>query len=173
MTIARRFDTKPALDQRDPATPIQIVGRYLEDIPVDLDAMADDLGLEVRYVDNLSDDVSGKIERTRGGYRVTVNASHPRRRQRFTLAHEIAHFIMHRDLIGDGIVDNAMYRSAGLSDEIERQANRYAADILMPAAAVRRLYRQNVKSFAAMANAFDVSAEAAQVRMKDLRVGRA
>ncbi|HCM3005245.1 TPA: ImmA/IrrE family metallo-endopeptidase, partial [Klebsiella pneumoniae] len=52
-------------------------------------------------------------------------------RQRFTLAHEIAHFLLHRDRIGDGITDDILYRSK-LSDFMEVQANRLAADILMP-----------------------------------------
>ena len=52
-------------------------------------------------------------------------------RQRFTLAHEIGHMLLHRDRIGDGIVDDILYRSS-LSDTLEAQANRLAADILMP-----------------------------------------
>lgn len=152
------------------ATPVEIVGRFLGHEPVPLDEIAQALGLDVVYSRVLPDDISGKIERAGPRYRVTVNARHTRQRQRFTLAHEIAHYVMHRDLIGDGVTDNAMYRS-GLSDAIEQQANRYAADILMPASTVRRAYRNGVKSFAEMAQLFDVSTDAARIRMRDLRLG--
>jgi hypothetical protein len=37
----------------------------------------------------------------------------------------------HRDLIGDGLIDDGMYRSK-LGGDYERQANRFAAEILMP-----------------------------------------
>jgi len=39
--------------------------------------------------------------------------------------------LLHRDQIGSGITDDALYRSA-LSDRREAEANRIAADILMP-----------------------------------------
>lgn len=163
--------TEVSTGRMEMATPIEIVGRFLNQAPVDLAAMSRALGLNVVYSAVLPDDVSGKIERKGDGYLVTVNARHPKRRQRFTLAHEIAHYVLHRDYIGDGITDNAMYRSAGLSDAVEQQANRYAADILMPAATMRRLYREGKMSFAQMAEAFDVSTDAAKVRMRDLRLG--
>ena len=44
---------------------------------------------------------------------------------------KIAHFILDRDYIGDGITDNGLLRS-NLSSEIEIAANRLAADIIMP-----------------------------------------
>ena len=47
------------------------------------------------------------------------------------MAHEIGHYLLHRDQIGSGIVDDALYRSS-LSDRREAEANRIAADILMP-----------------------------------------
>src|SRR3546814_9375366 len=62
------------------------------------------------------------------GFAIYVNGSHPRVRRRFSIAHEIAHFALHRNLIGDGVTDDAMYRS-NLSSAVEVQANRMAADI--------------------------------------------
>ena len=46
------------------------------------------------------------------GYAIFVNkGDRYKTRQRFTIAHKIAHFILHREAIGDGIVDDALYRS--------------------------------------------------------------
>ncbi|MCV5491602.1 ImmA/IrrE family metallo-endopeptidase, partial [Escherichia coli] len=52
-------------------------------------------------------------------------------RRRYTLAHEIAHFLLHRHLLRDGITDDVLYRSSQ-SSQIEAEANRLAADIIMP-----------------------------------------
>jgi len=139
----------------------------MKDTPVDLDGMARALGVDVVTDPTLPEGIAGKIERADRGYRITLNGREGRRRQRFTLAHELAHFILHRDLIDDGITDSVMYRSR-MSDEIESQANRFAADLLMPASAMRALWRQGIKSFAGMAAKFDVSTEAARIRMQDL-----
>ena len=150
-------------------TAIDVVGRFLTHTPVDLDGMADALGLTVERTP-LGGDIAGKIERRARGYHVTLNSRDSARRRRFTLAHEIAHFVLHRDLIGDGITDSGLYRSS-LTDEIERQANRYAADLLMPAAKVRQFWREGLRSIAQMATQFEVSHEAAEIRLRYLGYG--
>lgn len=77
-------------------------------------------------------------------------------RRRFSIAHEIAHFALHRNLIGDGITDDAMYRS-NLSSAVEVQANRMAADILMPWHLIREATESGVNTVEALAKHFDVS----------------
>ena len=155
----------------DSLSPVEIIIPFLDHAPVDLDGMAAALGVAVIRDPSLPAGISGKIERSGRGFRIVVNGTHGPLRQRFTLAHEIAHYVLHRDLIGDGVTDDAMYRSGRLSDDYERQANRYAADLLMPARLIRAAWREGVRSFADMAARFDVSAEAARIRMRDLRLG--
>lgn len=155
----------------DTVSPIEVIGRFIESAPTDLDGMAEALGAEVLLDQAMGNDVSGKIERHGKGYRITINGNDHPRRQRFTLAHELAHLILHRDLIGDGVVDNAMYRSKTLSNAIESQANRFAADLLMPARLVRQFWREGIKSVAQMAAKFDVSTAAARIRIVDLGYG--
>jgi Zn-dependent peptidase ImmA (M78 family) len=154
------------------ASPTEIIGEFTRDAPVNVRGLAEAFGLDVRG-EPLTSDISGKIEKRWFGntYVVTYNSTHSTTRQRFTIAHEIAHFVLHRDLIGDGIVDNAMYRSTPQNDPIETQANSYAATILMPAPLVREKFREGVKSFTGMATTFDVSPEVARIRMKELQLG--
>ena len=151
-------------------TATEIIGDFTRAAPVNVYGLACALGLEIKNV-GLEEDVSGKIEKSwlAGTYTISINARHPLTRRRFTAAHEIAHFVLHRDLIGDGIVDDAMYRSKK-GDEIERQANAYAATILMPAPLVFAKFRAGEKSFAGIAMAFEVSSEVAQIRMRELRL---
>lgn len=76
--------------------------------------MAEALGLTVNMDASLPRNISGRIVRGgngRAGYYIKVNGAHSPYRKRFTLAHEIAHHLLHRDQIGDGIEDNALYRS--------------------------------------------------------------
>ncbi len=151
------------------ALPIEIVGQYMHSAPVDVEKLAAAIGLEIDRKP-LFDNVSGKIECQNGGpCKITFNSTHPKTRQRFTIAHEIAHYILHRDLIGDGVTDDGRYRSKDLSDPVERQANSYAADILMPWRLVVAKHREGLRAPAEFARAFGVSEKVAEIRLKELR----
>lgn len=150
------------------ATPTDVIAGFTQNAPVDIYGLARELGLKVVEAD--LGNLSGKIE-SLGlfGFQITVNSTHPALRRRFTVAHEIAHYVLHRDLIGDGIVDDAMYRSRQ-SDEIESRANSYAASLLMPSPLVRQFWRVGRRSFAEMSAKFEVSQEVARIRMRELRL---
>lgn len=156
-----------ALDHK---SPVEIVGSFLESAPVDLAGMAQALGLSLQKNFGWSDNTSGSIERMGESYTIRINGNDSPTRARFTLAHEIAHYILHRDLIGDGITDDALYRSS-LSNYIETQANQYAASLLMPARLMREKWRQGLRAIHEFASAFGVSSKAAEIRMKELRLG--
>lgn len=51
------------------------------------------------------------LERVGDTFLITVAANDPLTRQRFTLAHELGHYMLHRTLIGDGLDDDRAYRS--------------------------------------------------------------
>jgi Zn-dependent peptidase ImmA (M78 family) len=119
----------------------------------------------------LPDGISGKLVRDRtfpAGFRIVVNVGDPPQRRRFTIAHEVAHYVLHRDLIGESLTDNAMYRSS-LADDYERQADSFAAKILLPADAIREAYR-HTRSLAGLAAIFGVSTAAVRIRLKELRL---
>lgn len=107
---------------------------FTERAPVPIGAVADAFGIEVISL-TLPSDISGLIKElspaTRN-YQIQVNNTDAAVRQRFTVAHEIAHYLLHRSSIGtDGITDSILYRSK-LSDRVEAEANRLAAAILLP-----------------------------------------
>lgn len=157
------------VDLFDPPT---IIARHTQEAPVNVASIARDLGLAVYHDERMPKDIAGKIVRestSPGGYSIYVNAGDPPRRRRFTLAHEIAHFVLHRDLIGDGLIDDGLYRSK-LGGHYERQANRMAADILMPAALIKGYYRGGTQSFADLGRIFDVSEAAMRIRLGELRL---
>lgn len=108
-----------------------LIEGYQRSAPVDLRGLAKALGLTVKAA-TLPPGKSGEIRPDgAGGYIIRVNRHDSQGRQRFTVAHEIAHYLLHRDIIGTGISDDALYRS-NQSDAVEAEANRLASDIVMP-----------------------------------------
>ena len=96
-------------------------------------------------------------------FQIYTNGDHHIHRRRFTIAHEIAHFILHRDLIGTGIRDDALYRS-GLSNRLEAEANLLAADILMPWHLLKS-FEQESSTIKSLAEIFKVSKDAMSIRL--------
>lgn len=102
---------------------------------VPLGEIAKNLGLTVR-LSTLPANVSGEIRpdptgQSPAGFIIRINRHESKARQRFTLAHEISHYLLHEQSIGSGIADNVLYRSS-LSNKQEAEANRLAADLIMP-----------------------------------------
>jgi Zn-dependent peptidase ImmA (M78 family) len=150
-------------------SPQQIIQHFTESYPVDVIGLAKAFGLEV-YERNLDPNVSGMIFRDPAyasnplAYGIAVNEADPYYRKRFTIAHEIAHFLLHRNKIAHGLKDDRLYRS-GMSNQLETQANRLAADILMPRRLIRQLLEQGVTDPAAMASRLQVSMDAMKLRL--------
>ena len=103
----------------------------LNNRPVPVGQIAQRLGLRVTSK-TLPTDISGSIRLEGDTYRIEVNNTDAPVRQRFTVSHEIGHFLLHRSLIdAEGITDTIMYRS-NLSNAKEAEANRLAAAMLLP-----------------------------------------
>ncbi|ORE87144.1 hypothetical protein ATO7_08892 [Oceanococcus atlanticus] len=103
--------------------------------PINVDKVAELLGIKVRYEFGPDGQV-GRIEFSEGSPQVSINifenSFEPR--QRFTLAHEIGHFCLHRGEGAEEFVDtrNQMSRSGSYWDTYEYEANTFAAELLMP-----------------------------------------
>src|SRR5918999_1169209 len=106
------------------------------DIPVRVDAVAHRLGLRVECTP-LGEEVSGLLIIENGRGTIGINEAHPLVRQRFTLAHEIGHYVLHRDQ-SELFIDKkytAVFRDSRSSSgehRAEIQSNRFAAALLMP-----------------------------------------
>lgn len=154
-----------------PARATEIIRRFQSPIPVDVLKVAEAFGLKVYESDkHLPVGASGMILRNakaggESGYCIIVRSSEPLVRKRFTVAHEIGHFILHRDKIGNSLSDDALYRS-GLSTLEEAEANRLAADILMPREAIRAYASElGITDPAVLSRAFLVSEMAMRIRL--------
>ena len=147
-----------------------IIERFQATPPVDVRGLARALGVPVKAA-TLPPNISGEIRPDdEDGYIIRVSRHDSLGRQRFTVAHELAHYLLHRRFIGTGITDDALYRS-NQSDAIEAEANRLAADILMPAELVEsrkkiieRMGVENVTE--SLAETFQVSPMAMTIRLE-------
>lgn len=142
---------------------IKIIKDNQKSCPVRITAITEEYGIDV-YNSSMSRNISGAIIKEGDKYVIYVNDKHPKNRQRFTIAHEIAHYILHKEKIGDNLTDNAMYRSK-LSNVFERQANILASEILMPVNFVMQFIEEN-KSVSEMASLFKVSEGAMRIRLR-------
>lgn len=123
----------------------KIVQKVIEEFKqrggLDIIKFAQNLGIDVYYkksivslLKSFSNDFNAKIlfSQERKKYEIYVNPFHPVTRQRFSVAHELAHYILHRDLIGankDGIARKGKKENPG---KLEKEADELAAELLMP-----------------------------------------
>lgn len=117
-----------------------------EEIPIPVERIARELGATVRRLP-LDDELSGMIYIKGAQILIGVNALHHIHRQRFTVAHEIGHLILHSDRIERRIhVDKRLpvrifhrdVQSTQGVDSIEIEANQFAAALLMPETVIRQ-----------------------------------
>ena len=108
---------------------------FTANIPVNIEGMIRSYDIELDKNADLPSGIHGQIERDASGqYKISIQKTDHYYRKRFTMAHELAHFLFHKEQIGDGVNDDRMYRSTNnkISPELEIEANKYAAAILMP-----------------------------------------
>lgn len=98
-------------------------------------------GIEIR-LEEVDEDLSGFLFRdlTKSKAVIGVNATHPDTRVRFTLAHELGHFLLHEGetVHFDGRRPGMTVSLRGVeaskgTDDNEKEANLFAAELLMPA----------------------------------------
>ncbi|CAN5608736.1 ImmA/IrrE family metallo-endopeptidase [soil metagenome] len=104
---------------------------------VDVEALAISEGLPV-IEHPFPGDVSGALIRSEVGSAIAVNGSQHVNRIRFTIAHELAHFLLEHTGDNEDHVDwdfsiiRRDTRSSTASDVREIEANMFAANVLMP-----------------------------------------
>lgn len=143
-------------------------------LPVPVERMVRRHGIEVRKGD--LDDVSGLLLRGDGVAIIGVNSTHSRVRQRFTVAHEFGHFLLHegiREHVDRGYRVNFRDKQSELARDVEEiEANFFAASLLMP----KRMLEARAASHAIdddaavrrLAAAFNVSGHAMSLRLANL-----
>lgn len=152
---------------------LAVINLYGDHIPVPVEQIVEHLGLGPSCRP-LPDNISGAIQRSNispAGYTIVVNSAHHPNRQRFTMAHELGHYIYHRDLLNMGVGDTLAFRAEGSgtpNDRIgptqETEANRFAANLLMPNKLIERLQLET-RDPKIMAKRLGVSESALRIKL--------
>lgn len=139
---------------------------YQPSIPVRPECLAKEMGLTVvgaKLSEHLSGVLVPEIDGNRHLYMIVVNTQHPKERQRFSIAHELGHFCLHRDL------QPAFLHHAKHRNRLEREADKFAAELLMPEHDVR-IAATIFRDLDALVNLFAVSRLAMRRRLKELDI---
>lgn len=144
-------------------------------LPVDLEELAQWRGLVIEPAAGWRDALCARL--LAGERRILVNANHPSVRRRFSVAHEIGHFILGHDQIE---VDHGVEQIFGdeaesfdVKVDVEQEANAFAVELLMPRAWVKdQASKVSANELVpAICGACDVSKPAAWYRIMELKVG--
>lgn len=160
----------------------EIQEKYKDINPTPLFDIVRDLDLTVYATDEFAQHQSGSICNEDGRFVIYVNALHPKTRQLFTIAHEIGHYILHRDLLTSEHIDTveqpinnghpALHRTHKTQynvneQEMEIEANEFAAELLMPQDFFVKKWEESC-SIDEVAEYFGVSQSAVALRAKKL-----
>jgi Zn-dependent peptidase ImmA (M78 family) len=126
----------------------------VRDPPVDVRVIAEQAGLQVLETDLGA--VDGRLRRIQGQWVVEVNTDRSRTNQRFTIAHELGHLKLGHESCGGEQVQ-------------ERQANVFAAELLMPLPLLKEALRA-VRRLTGLARLFAVSPEAMRIKLDEQRL---
>lgn len=114
---------------------------------------------------DLGKSVSGFLEKIGGSWVIYVNKYENEYRKRFTLAHELGHFISHKDNYASGAIvkDQIFFRDEN-TDEKEQQANNFAAELLMPEDEFKSFINKGDNTILKLADRFQLSTAAVRYR---------
>lgn len=149
----------------------RILKDYPQELPIDVEGLARAQGFRVDF-QVFEDSLSGMFIREHAI--IAVNKRHPRVRQRFTIAHELGHAVLHSQQTPLFVDDlQILRRERGHHNPQEMQANRFAAELLMPEEKIRHLVTAEFDLYdeayiAQLARLFDVSAQAFSTRLLTL-----
>lgn len=131
--------------------------------PINAGKIAEGVGLRVEHT-------QGAVLRGRSGYldrehsTIFINADESDIRQRFTICHELGHYVLGHTGNLNRPADNT-YPDA--SSDIESEANVFAVELLMPDIIVRSLYKNGI-GIRAIADALGVSDRILRMRCIEL-----
>jgi Zn-dependent peptidase ImmA (M78 family) len=123
--------------------------------PLDVARLASALGLTLVY-EPMDDDISGYLEKRSAGWVVGVNSFQHRRRQRFTIAHELAHYFLHSHEQSE-FTDVVLMQRTARRDPRELAADEFAGELIIPTEEFNKRVKGGETKLSNLSEYFDVS----------------
>ena len=178
----KHFDPKDLVAPSKKAVVSSVLEVCSELSPADILAKAKELGITVEPLDvervakeifdvkvvyeQLSNDLSGFLEYHPGETRwyIYINEYENPRRQRFTLAHELAHLLIHNDIVASGYHDDVVMFRDNEQSVVEQEANEFASKLLMPKSLFEKYINSGNNTIQKLSEKFDLSVAAVKYR---------
>jgi len=121
------------------------------------------------YETDIGKDVSGFLEKIGNTWAIYVNRNESEYRKRFTLAHELGHYILHREIPNNSLAfrDQIFFRDENTSPQ-EKEANKFAANLLMPQDDFLKAIKDGDNPILKLADKFKLSTAAVRYRAYQL-----
>ncbi|WP_437489055.1 helix-turn-helix domain-containing protein [Sorangium sp. So ce1014] len=167
------FGLDPRLEGEDAARAVRGMLGLGDDAAMALDDRFEvEAGLRIFYLDRLPPKLSAFLIWSDDiGACVAINRAHPIERQRWSLVHEVGHFLRDREA-GDVLEEDDPLKQP---DEIFPEA--FAREFLLPATGVQKRFAERCRAgkftpvdLSDMAQAFGVSFQAMALRLEELRL---
>lgn len=144
------------------------------EVPVPVVAIAQSLGISivtVKMPEFAGSIPSGVLNETEDGkWSILLRADDGITRQRFTIAHQIGHFLLHKNQqFIDTFPAGEVFQIKQESDEAELQANHFALCLLLPKKLVTEHWQQ-IRNVSVLAEFFNVSESTMQYRLFSLGI---
>jgi Zn-dependent peptidase ImmA (M78 family) len=153
----------------------EVLEKYkITDVPVDLEKICEGEKLKINVFDlsgpekKYNRKISGILIIDDEGRDIFVNEKDNHLRQRFTIAHELGHFFMHRK---DDVTKGSLISFRGERTKGETEADQFAAELLMPEKRLMEAYENEIFPTARkLAEIFGVSKAAMMFRLDRLNL---
>lgn len=152
-----------------------MTNKYIEDVatkaiqsvdckhpPVPLEQVVEKMGLKIVEFD-FHNDISAVLKPEHNV--IGVNKKHHSVRRRFSVAHELGHFLLGHK-IGQEIIDEEFNKPF----PIEKEANAFASALLMPASWMKDSVAKKGLDLEELAKTYDVSKQALTIRLLSLNL---
>ncbi len=132
--------------------------------PVSLRDVVSALNLEVVQAAGQPFVCEAALQPVGDSHAIVLRGESSEQRRRFTIAHEVGHFVLHpqRRAPERGGTVNAAWQAQ------EHEADQFAAELLMPEHMMREAVLEHGDDVGRLADRFDVSRRAMQVRLRSL-----
>ena len=143
----------------------------IDEAPIDIFEIAEKLGFVVDKIE-LPNEIPAKIEAHEDIKVIFVNSKHPLIKQRFSVGHELGHYLSGHENFNVDIRSMADPNKKYLNPQYQQEyeADDFAAEILMPKSILKKDVLENQLSLSELVEKYEVSEQAMIIQLVNLKL---